>query len=316
MDSLWDLLVDTDSAGGVLVTSLAVVVVAVALRYLVAAVARRRVRGDPYRRYWAGKIATYVFTALTVVILVVLWAPLGGRLSVILGFATAGIAFAMQEVIGALFGWVNVLAGRIYNVGDRIEVGGVRGDVLDITPLRTKVLEIGGAPRGGDAGGSWVTARQPTGRVVAISNKKTFTEPVFNYSTQLEWIWEELPLVVAQDADWQRAESILLEEVRAQSPALRERGERTLARLNARHHFSAGDVEPRVFVRVVEGDIELTARFVVAVRRARAAKDDITRRVLDRLSGEGIALAYPTTALTGGVGTRGPEHTDEGQRSD
>lgn len=301
MDALWDLLADTDSTAGVLVTSLAVVAVATALRFLTAALARRRVRDDPYRRYWAGKVATYVFTAVTLVVLVVLWAPLGGRISVILGFATAGIAFAMQEVIGALFGWVNVLAGRIYNVGDRIEVGGVRGDVLDITPLRTTLLEIGGAPRGGEGSGSWVTARQPTGRVVAISNKKTFTDAVFNYSAQLEWIWEELTLVVSQDADWQRAEAILLEEVRGESPAVREQGERTLARLHERHRFSAGDVEPRVFVRVVEGDIELTARFVVAVRRARAAKDAITRRVLEQLADAGIALAYPTTALTDGL---------------
>lgn len=301
MDALWDLLADTDSTAGVLVTSLAVVAVATALRFLTAALARRRVRDDPYRRYWAGKVATYVFTAVTFVVLVVLWAPLGGRISVILGFATAGIAFAMQEVIGALFGWVNVLAGRIYNVGDRIEVGGVRGDVLDITPLRTTLLEIGGAPRGGEGSGSWVTARQPTGRVVAISNKKTFTDAVFNYSAQLEWIWEELTLVVSQDADWQRAEAILLDEVRGESPAVREQGERTLARLHERHRFSAGDVEPRVFVRVVEGDIELTARFVVGVRRARAAKDAITRRVLERLADAGIALAYPTTALTGGL---------------
>ncbi len=301
MDALRDLLADTDSTAGVLVTSLAVVAVATALRFLTAALARRRVRDDPYRRYWAGKVATYVFTAVTFVVLVVLWAPLGGRISVILGFATAGIAFAMQEVIGALFGWVNVLAGRIYNVGDRIEVGGVRGDVLDITPLRTTLLEIGGAPRGGEGSGSWVTARQPTGRVVAISNKKTFTDAVFNYSAQLEWIWEELTLVVSQDADWQRAEAILLEEVRGESPAVREQGERTLARLHERHRFSAGDVEPRVFVRVVEGDIGLTARFVVAVRRARAAKDAITRRVLEQLADAGIALAYPTTALTDGL---------------
>ncbi len=301
MDALWDLLAETDSTAGVLVTSLAVVAVATALRFLTAALARRRVRDDPYRRYWAGKVATYVFTAVTLVVLVVLWAPLGGRISVILGFATAGIAFAMQEVIGALFGWVNILAGRIYNVGDRIEVGGVRGDVLDITPLRTTLLEIGGAPRGGEGSGSWVTARQPTGRVVAISNKKTFTDAVFNYSAQLEWIWEELALVVSQDADWQRAEAILLEEVRGESPAVREQGERTLARLHERHRFSAGDVEPRVFVRVVEGDIELTARFVVAVRRARTVKDAITRRVLEQLADAGIALAYPTTALTDGL---------------
>jgi small-conductance mechanosensitive channel len=84
----------------------------------------------------------------------------------------------MQEVIGAVFGWVNILAGRIYTVGDRVEVGGVRGDVMDITPLRTKIMEMGseGATDERPAG-SWVAARQPTGRTVTVSNKKTFHRP-------------------------------------------------------------------------------------------------------------------------------------------
>ncbi len=166
---------------------------------------------------------------MAVITIVVLWAPLGGRLSVVLGFATAGIAFAMQEVIGAIFGWVNILAGRIYNVGDRIEMGGVRGDVMDITPLRTKLLEMGGDPSAEGRQSSWVTARQPTGRVVAVSNKKTFTDPVFNYSAQLEWIWEEIGFAVSQSADWSRAEEVVLEAIRGHDPDLRTRGEAVLA---------------------------------------------------------------------------------------
>ena len=70
------------------------------------------------------------------------WRPFAGRIAVILGFATAGLAFAMQEVIGALAGWISILTGRHFRVGDRIQMGGVRGDVLDLSPLRTKILEV------------------------------------------------------------------------------------------------------------------------------------------------------------------------------
>ena len=94
-------------------------------------------------------------------------------------------------------------------------MGGVRGDVLDITPLRTKVMEIGSP----DAE-TWVHGRQFTGRVVALSNKLTFTEPVFNYSTLFEFIWEELTIPVPYDADWDLAKRILLEEVERRAPAL------------------------------------------------------------------------------------------------
>ena len=300
-DRLLDLLVDTDSVAGLAVTSAAVILGALGVRVIAVPLVRRRFRGDDYRRYWAGKLVGYTLTTLTAIVLVVLWAPLGGRLSVILGFATAGVAFAMQEVIGALFGWLNILAGRIYDVGDRIEVAGVRGDVMDITPLRTKVLEIGSDGPGRDGATSWVSARQPTGRVVAVSNKKTFTEPVFNYSAQLEWIWEEMTFPIARGADWGRAEEIVLEEVRGQAPDVREAGERALASLGRRYLISSADVEARTFVRLAQGDVEVTARFVVPVRQARLVKDHLTRRVLARLAQERIELAYPTTALAGSV---------------
>jgi small-conductance mechanosensitive channel len=303
VQDVWELLVDTESAGGLGVTSVTVLLAALAVRVAAVPLARRRFRDDPYRRYWAGKVTGYAIGALTLVVLVVLWAPLGGRLSVVLGFATAGVAFAMQEVIGALFGWLNILAGRIYDVGDRIEVGGVRGDVIDVSPLRTKVLETGG-DAGGDGARTPVTARQLTGRVVSVSNKRTFTEAVSNSSAQLDWIWEELTLPIGQDGDWRRAEEILLEEVRAEAPALREEGERALARLDERYLVSTADVAPHAFVRLRDGDLEVTARFVVAVRHARVVKDAVTRRVLARLADEGIALAYPTTALTGELRTR------------
>ncbi|MBA2644033.1 MAG: mechanosensitive ion channel [Solirubrobacterales bacterium] len=315
MNDFLDLLIDNDSAAGVAVTTFFIVAVAVALRVVLVPLARRRHRDDAYRRYWAGKIVSYVLVTLAVIALIVLWAPLGGRLSVILGFATAGIAFAMQEVIGALFGWLNILAGRIYTVGDRIEVGGVRGDVMDITPLRTKILEIGSdAAAGGHR--SWVSARQPTGRVVTVSNKKTFTEAVFNYSAHLEWIWEEIGFAVGQDADWEAAERILLDVVREQAPDMRGEGEQALEALGRRFLLSPADVEPNTYVRVEQGDVEVVARFVVTVRAARKAKDAITRAVLERFRAAGITIAYQTYAVTGfeaGTDGKQPSGADGGE---
>jgi small-conductance mechanosensitive channel len=298
MDRFLDLLVDTQTPAGLAVTSLAVIAVALVLRLVLVPLVRRRFHDDPYRRYWSGKVTTYVLAAIAAVALVALWAPLGGRLSVILGFATAGIAFAMQEVIGALFGWVNILAGRIYTVGDRIEVGGVRGDVMDITPLRTKLFEFGGAAAPGGDGSSWVTARQPTGRVVTVSNKKTFTEPVFNYSAHLDWIWEEVVFAIPQDADWEAAEAIVLEEVRGHAPELRRQGEAALARLGEQFLVSPAEVEPQTYVRLAQGDVEVVARFVTAVRTSRAARDQITRGVLRRLEAAGVTVAYPTYSVS------------------
>lgn len=301
MSSLLDLIADNQSAAGLAVTSVVIVVGALLLRWAAAPLMRRRFHDDPYRRYWSVKLVSYAITALAVILFIALWAPLGGQLSVVLGFATAGVAFAMREVIGSLFGWLNILLGRIYTVGDRIEIAGVRGDVMDITPLRTKILEIGSDPELTETPTSWIGARQPTGRVVAVSNLKSFTDPVFNYSAHFEWVWEELTITVSQDADWRRAEEILLDCVREHEPQRRKSGEEALARLAERYLVSRAEVEPRTFVRLADGDVDLIGRFVTPVRSSRAAKDAILRRAMGRMQDEGIALAYPTYSVQGAV---------------
>jgi small-conductance mechanosensitive channel len=309
VDRALDLVADNDSAAGVATTSLAIVLVAVALRLLLTPLLRRRFRDDPYRRYWAGKILSYALTAVAVVALVAIWAPLGGRLSVILGFATAGVAFAMQEVIGAFFGWLNVLLGRIYTVGDRVEVGGVRGDVIDITPMRTTIMEIGSEPASGGSA-TWVAARQPTGRVVTVSNKKTFTDPVFNYSAHFDWIWEELTFTVPIESDWRAAEEAIRAVVTAHRPEVRQRGEEMLRRLGGRFLLGRTDVEPHTFVRPDESAVAITARFLTPVRGARASKDEIYRTAMDRLDALGIPPAYRTVSVVDGRAAAGTAGSD------
>ncbi|MCU1449606.1 MAG: Transporter, MscS family, partial [Acidimicrobiales bacterium] len=247
---------------------------------------------DPYARFHARKLTRYAIVLATVVSLAVVWRSLAGNVGVILGFAAAGIAFAMQEVIGAIAGWFNVTSGRIYRIGDRIEVGGVRGDVIDITLLRTKMLEIGSA----EDDKSWVKGRQHTGRIVAISNKATFTGPVYNFSAIFEFIWEELSVPITYRSDWHRAEEILEEEaVRASAS---EGARAAVAAMERRYPIPHAEVEPRVFVRATDNWMELSARFVVPVREARTAKDAITRRVRERLDEAGIEIASQTEDVT------------------
>ena len=120
------------------------------------------------------------------------------------------MALALQEVIGAAAGWFNILSGGIFRVGDRVQLGGVNGDVIDITPLRTKLMEIGSELGEGD----WVRGRQHTGRIVAVSNRASLTAPVYNYSGVFEYMWEEMTLPIAFRDDWREAERILFEEIR------------------------------------------------------------------------------------------------------
>ena len=290
VDPVLDLVRDNQSVLGRLATTAVVVAVAAALAWPLARLATRGV-DDAYARYHLRKAVRVGVVVLTLIALAIVWRPFAGRLGIVVGLTAAGLAFAMQEVVGAIAGWFNIMLGRIYRVGDRVRVGGVEGDVIDVTPLRTKLLEIGSA-----SGDSWVKGRQYTGRIVTVSNKATFTDAVFNYSGAFEYIWEELMLPVRHDADRDEAERIMHEEaVRISNTAEAQRAIDAMAR---RYPMPRTELEPRVYLRATDNWTEVAARFVVPVRGARAAKDELTRRITARFREAGIDLASETIDAT------------------
>lgn len=295
-----ELILDNQTTGGRLATSAVIIAIGIVIYLGLSMLLRWRIT-DPLNRYHARKITRYVLTIITILIVGLVWRAFAGRIGLVLGVLGAGLAFALQEVIGAVAGFVNIVTGKIYSVGDRIEIGGVRGDVIDVTLLRTKLMEIG-SPM--DGGGTWVRGRQPTGRIITVSNKKTFTEPVFNYSAVFEFIWEEIQIPISYRSDWTEAERIMKEEAEAVSSS---QGAREAMRAMARRYpVSLPEIEPRVFVRATDNWMELSARFIVPIRSARRVKDDMVRRIRERLDEAGVEIASETIDAT----VRQPEPTD------
>lgn len=288
---LWRLFTDNETALGRTVTTAAIVAVGVLAAWVLAAAAAHRAE-DATARYYARKLVRYGVGFVTFVVLAIYWRPFGGQVGTVIGLAAAGVAFAMQEVIGALAGFVNIQTGRIFRVGDRIQMGGVHGDVIDITPLRTRLMEIGSA----EDDSTWVRGRQHTGRVVSVSNKATFTEPVYNYSSLFDFIWEELTIPIPYSEDWRAAEVILFEE--AERTSRIKGAEEGMGQMRRRFPVPEAELEPRVFARTTDNWMELAARFVVPTRTARSLKDEMTRRVYGRLEEAGIDIASTTVDVT------------------
>lgn len=275
-----------------LIASLVIIVGGVVTAWLLQRVVVRRIEGR-YDRFYGRKFVRYGTAIVVAVLLMIVWQPFGGQFAAAIGLATAGLAFAMQEVIGALAGWFNITVGNIFRIGDRIQMAGVRGDVIDITPLRTKLMEIG-SESGDD---SWVKGRQHTGRMVAISNKATFTEPVYNFSSFFDFIWEELHVLVPHHEDRDLASRILEEE----AEALSELDEALASMSQLRERFPVPEAEllPRVFARIEEDGVRLATRFVVPTRTARSKKDEMARRVERRLDEAGIELIVTEVIQSG-----------------
>jgi small-conductance mechanosensitive channel len=126
-------------------------------------------------RYRLRKLVNAAGILVAIILITVVFSDKLGNLTVAFGVAGAGIAFALQEVIASIAGWVAVSFGNFYSVGDRVQLGGITGDVIDIGVLRTTLMETG----------QWVKGDQYNGRIVRVANSFVFKEPVFNYSGDL-----------------------------------------------------------------------------------------------------------------------------------
>ena len=294
----------TQQNGRKLLLSIGFLVAAFVLRAALHLVARLALRGEGAgkgqpARFWAHQAINLVFAVLIAFGLLSIWFENPAQLATVLGLVSAGLAFALQRVVTALAGYLVILRGNNFNVGDRISIGGVRGDVIALGFMQTTILEMGSTP-GGDAGPAvWVRSRQFTGRIVTVSNAKIFEEAVYNYTRDFPYIWDEISVPVRYRGDRQRAEAIILEAARRHALDARTINDEVARNLEQRFDLRPLDFEPKVYYRLTSNWLELTVRFVFRDHGTRAVKDLIARDILDGFDAAELVIASPTYDIVG-----------------
>ena len=306
----------TAENGRRLVLSILFVVAVLLLRAGLRAAMRRVVRGDNMGgrqvRFWAHQGLNLAAAVVVVFGLLSIWFDDPTRLATALGLFSAGLAFALQRVITAFAGYVVILRGNTFSVGDRVAMGGVRGDVIALGFIQTTLMEMGVAP-GSDAGPSvWVKSRQFTGRIVTVSNSKIFDEPVYNYTREFPFIWEEMHVPIRYEDDRAAAERILIEAAKRHAVDPSAIPAETVAKLERRFDLQRLDFAPRVFLHLSRDGLELTLRFMSRDHGTRAIKDLIARDVLDGFEREGLSIAPVPYRIVEMPGGSGPRHRPAG----
>ena len=283
----------TAENGRRLALSILFVVVVLLVRAGLRRLLRSVVRGDGARqaRFWTHQGLNLVATIVIAFGLMSIWFDDPARLATALGLFSAGLAFALQRVVTAFAGYIVILRGNTFTVGDRIAMGGVRGDVLALGFIQTTLMEMGVAP-GSDGGPNvWVKSRQFTGRIVTVSNAKIFDEPVYNYTRDFPFIWEEMSLTVRYEDDRAAVERIVLDAARRHAVDPAEISAEAARSLERRFELQRLDFEPRVFFRLLPNWLEMNLRFMSRDHGTRAIKDLIARDVLDGLDRAGLRVA-------------------------
>lgn len=282
-----DLLATLTNLQGNLLWSVAILVALAILHRIAVRIIWSRIEDVRLRYRWR-KIASYSLFAVGVLLIGPIWIDAFRSVATFFGLLSAGLAIALRDMITNLAGWLFIAWRRPFQVGDRIQIGDFAGDVIDQRAFQFTLLEIG----------NWVAADQSTGRVIHVPNGKVFTEPLANFSQGLEYIWNELPVLVTFESDWRKAKRILQEIAVRHGDTLSEEAERRVLSSVRRFMIFYSTLKPIVYTGVEDSGVLLTIRYVCEPRRRRGTAEKIWEDVLDEFAKhDDIDFAYPTRRL-------------------
>ena len=231
------------------------------------------------------------FLAIVIILLTVISANWYTAL-VSLGVLSLILGLALQTPITSLLGWVYLLIRQPYRVGDRIEIGGARGDVIDVGYLDTTLWEFGGP---------YLSTQHPSGRIIKFPNSLVLNETVYNYSWPLfPYIWNEIKFNIAYDSDLEFVARTMKEVVEE------ELGDKMLDLVGVYRELLKQtpvdelQIQERPVVHFRPSDntwLEAIVRYIGHPKESGRVKTLIITKLLDRLNAEPERVLFPKSNL-------------------
>ena len=190
-----------------------------------------------------------------------------------IGLLSAGITITLQELILSIAGSFYIFFVRVYKPGDRIEINGIKGDVIDVDSIYTTMMEIG----------EWVSSDNYSGRIVKLSNAFVFRGPVYNYSQDFPFVWDEFNLPIRYGSDIELAKAIFIEVA---TENLSEYVSESIAdwkKVVDKYYIEDAKVEPTLAITMTDNCIQFNLRYIVDYKKRR-----ITKHILNELIGKRI----------------------------
>lgn len=289
------------------IQGLILTVAVIVLAWMLAALLRRlalRYIDQAEARYRTAKAINRTITVITLIIIAAIWTPDIGFLLALLAVLGTGLAIAMRDSVLGFVAWLDIVFRQPYQEGDRIEINGVKGDVIEIRMLHTTLMEVG----------NWVDGDQSTGRLMHFPNGWIFTHALHNYSHGFSFIWNELSVVVTFRSDWEAAREIMRSFAHESTKIIERQASRQLKEMSREYLVHYSLLTPFVYVRIVENGVKLTLRHLCEVRKRRGTNHALTVSILNAFAQhEQIELAYPAHHLSSMEGPqfgRMPEDSD------
>jgi small-conductance mechanosensitive channel len=240
-------------------------------------------------RYRVRKFVVYAGYAVVILLVTVLFEDRLGRISFALGVAGAGVVVALQDVIASFAGWFAIGLSNLYTIGHRIQIGEMKGDVIDISIMRTTVMETG----------SWVSGDLYNGRVLRIPNSYVLRGPIFNYSQGFRFVWDEIKVSLTANSDQHLAKETLLRVAKEKVVGYLAEAEISWKGVADNYRLENPPLEPTVSLVVSGGALEFTLSYIVDYASRTAMKDLLFTQIVEEVTQSKGRLAW-SASPTGG----------------
>jgi small-conductance mechanosensitive channel len=244
--------------------------------------------GQADLRYRVRKLIAFSGYAAILLFVSILFEDRLGRLSFAIGVAGAGVAVALQDVLASIAGAFSIGFSRLYTIGDRVQIGDIRGDVIDIGLLRTTLLETG----------NWVSKDMYNGRVVRIPNSTVLKGTVFNYSQGFRFVWDEIKTVFTTTSDCQLAREMLLRVAKESIGEYLVEAEASWRAISENFRSENPPLEPTVALVVNGASLEFSVDYVVDYTKRTAMKDRLFTKIVQEVANSNGRLEWASSGVT------------------
>ncbi|MGY8915422.1 MAG: mechanosensitive ion channel family protein [Flavobacteriales bacterium] len=288
MQQLYDLIEQQPFLVSILRLLFWVLFIIVGIRIL-RSIVRNRIDNISFRYKTQKGIEVVGYVLIAILFLVFFTAGNIKDYSLIIGLFTAGITFTLQELILSIAGSFYIFAVRVYTPGDRIEINGIKGDVIDIDSIYTTIMEMG----------EWVNSDNYSGRIVKISNAFVFKGPIKNYSMDFPFVWDELNILVTYDSDMELAKKIVMDSSFELLSNYAEDSKAKWGEMVERYYIENATLEPTIAIKLTDNWIEVNVRYITDYKLRRSTRHKLFDRIQKQtlLTDGKVVLASATLQL-------------------
>src|ERR1700723_2160896 len=247
---------------------------------------RRFGRADA--RYKVRKFVVYSGSLSILLFLAFVFEDRLGRLSFAIGAVGAGVAVALQDVLASIAGAFSIGFSKLYTVGDRVQIGDTRGDVIDISLLRTTLMEVG----------SWVGRDLYSGRIVRIPNNAVLKGSVFNYSQGFRFIWDQIKVVFTITSETELARATLLRVANEVIGEYLVEAQNSWNAVSDDYRSENPSIEPVVALAVNAASLEFTVNYVVDYTKRSEMQDRLFTKIVDEVANSSGRLVWNSSGVT------------------